>query len=335
MSIWKRAAAAIKDKKSLIVAYFSTRSSHRDLDFKAAIIKATSHDEYDVGERHAQIVLWRIRASPNNVYPLIRVLSKMMEKTRSWMVAIKGLMLMQDLIHRKIPAIEKMDCLPFDLSSFGDERSNISKTWGFDIFIRRYLAFLDERCGIWLEEEEETAKDSPLMVQQLSKLRKLQLLLDMLLKIRPPAAGKRKACLIFEAMDCVVIEIFDFYSRICNKIAEVLLEVHSVGKLQASMALEILRKATTQEEDVEELKRIINGASDKTYEDGGFRKKNQTALVVREERNAIVEHRDKKETLKTIIIDKWEVFDDDINHTADDQQEAVNNPFEIPDLISF
>ncbi|XP_039023720.1 putative clathrin assembly protein At1g25240, partial [Hibiscus syriacus] len=249
MSIWKRAAAAIKDKKSLIVAYFSTRSSHRDLDFEAAIIKATSHDEYAIGKSHAQMVFWCIRASPNNICPLIRVLSKRMEKTRSWVVAIKGLMLMHDLIHCKIPAIKNMDGLPFDLSSFGDGHSSLSKTWGFNIFIRQYFAFLDERCGIWLEEENETAKDSPLMVQQLSKLRKLQLLLDMLLKIRPPA-DKMKVCLILEAMDCVVIEIFDIYGRICSEIAEVLLEVQSVGKLQASMALEILRKVTIQGEEL-------------------------------------------------------------------------------------
>ncbi|KAK8567397.1 hypothetical protein V6N12_005987 [Hibiscus sabdariffa] len=72
IGIWKRTVAAIKDKKSLAGAYFSARSSHRNLDFEAAIIKATSHDEYDIGERNEQIVFQWIRASPENIYPLVR-----------------------------------------------------------------------------------------------------------------------------------------------------------------------------------------------------------------------------------------------------------------------
>ncbi|GMI87478.1 hypothetical protein like AT1G25240 [Hibiscus trionum] len=339
MSTLKKAVAAIKDKKSLVVAYFSARSSHRNLDFGAAIIKATSHDEYDI--RKSRIVFQWILASPNNIYPLVGALSKRMRKTRSWVVAIKGLMLMHDLIHCKIPVVEKMGRLPFDLSTFIDGHSRLGKPKGFDIFIRRYFVFLDERGAIWFEEENKNAEDSPLMVQKLLKLRKWQILLDMLLKIKP-LADDMKVYLIFEAMDRVVIEIFDVYSRICSEIAEVLLEVHSIGKLQASMALEILRTAMTQreelsryiefckeygvlkanevitvteipEEDVKELERIINGEEEK-----------QMAVVVREEHNASVEHRETKETLKTIITYKWEAFDDDINI-----------PGEIPDLISF
>ncbi|KAK8522796.1 hypothetical protein V6N13_115748 [Hibiscus sabdariffa] len=384
MGIWKRTVAAIKDKKSLAGAYFSSRSSDRNLDFEAAIIKATSHDEYDTGERNERIVFRWIQASPENIYPLVRALSKRMRKTRSWVVAIKGLILMHDLSQCKDPAVAKMGRLPFDLSSFSDGHSRLSKTWGFNVFIRQYFAFLDERGAIWFKEENRNAEDGPLMVQKLLKIRKWQLLLDMLLKIRP-RADNMKICLILEAMDRVVIEIFDVYSRICSEIAEVLSKVHSLGSLQASMALEILRTATKQgeelsqyfefckeygvlkanefitvteipEEDVEELERIINGASNN---DDGFKEKNQMALVVREEHRAIVEHRETKETLKTTITDKWEVFDDDVNIHGDNvtgyfkennttevrldsdqplipvEHVAVINPCEIPDLISF
>ncbi|GMJ04520.1 hypothetical protein like AT1G25240 [Hibiscus trionum] len=358
MSIWKRGAAAIKDKKSLAVAYLSTRRSHGDLDFEAAVIKATNHDEHNVGKRNARLVFCWIRASPDNMYPFVRALSKRMEKTRSWVVAIKGLMLMHDLGHCKLPAVKKMGRLPFDLSSFTDGHSRLSKTWGFNAFIRQYFAFLDQRGVIWRDEENKTAEDSPLMVQQLSKLRKWQFLLGMLLEIRP-RADNMKVPLILEAMDCVVIEIFDVHSRICSEIAKVLLEVHSVvGKLEASKALEILRMATMQdeelsryfefckeygvlkanefiavtgipEEDVKQLERIVNGASDKTYKD-------QMALVVREENNVIVEHGETMESLKTRITDKWEVFHE--NNTAAGARkdsDQPHNPFEIPDFISF
>ncbi|KAK8567396.1 hypothetical protein V6N12_005986 [Hibiscus sabdariffa] len=201
-----------------------------------------------------------------------------------------------------------MGRLPFDLSSFNDGHSRLSKTWGYDVFNRQYFAFLDERGAIWFNEENRNAGDGPLMVQKLLKIRKWQFLLDMLLKIRPQA-DNMKVCLIFEAMD-----------------------------------------------RVEELERIINGASDNN---DSFKEKNQMALVVREEHSAIVEHRETKETLKTTITDKWEVFDDDVNIHGDNvngyfnenntaevrldsdqplipvEHVAVINPFEIPDLISF
>ncbi|KAK8486184.1 hypothetical protein V6N13_026107 [Hibiscus sabdariffa] len=355
MSLLKKGAAAIKDKKSLVVTYLSTRRSRGELDFEAAVIKATNHDEHDVGKRNAQIVFCWIRASPDNLCPFVRALAKRMEKTQSWVVAIKGLMLMHDLVHCKIAAVQKMGRLPFDFSSFSDGHSRLSKTWGFNAFIRQYFAFLDQR-GIFLHDEEnKTPEDSPLMVQQLLKLGKWQFLLDMLLEIRP-RADNMKVPLIFEAMDCVVIEIFDVHNRICSEIAKVLSEVHSIDKLEAAMALEILQMATRQEqqlsryfefckeygvlkanefitvtgipkEDVEKLERIVNGVSDKTYKD-------EMALVAREENKAIVEHRETMETLKTRITDKWEVFHDDVsingenidgyfheNNTAVDEEE--------------
>ncbi|KAG4162783.1 hypothetical protein ERO13_D01G134900v2 [Gossypium hirsutum] len=390
MAIWKRATGAIKDKNSLVLAKFITRGAFGDHDLEAAIIKATSHDEHDIDKRNTRMLFSWIRASPNTLCPLVRALSRRMEKTRSWVVAIKGLMLVHGLIHCKVPDARKMGRLPFDFSSFSDRHSRLSKTWGFNIFIRQYFVFLDERAVVWLLDENKTAEDVPLIVRQLLKLRKRQCLLDMLLKIRP-RADNMKVPLILEAMDCVIIEIFDVYSRICSEIAKVLMQVHSVGKLEAAMALEILRKATSQgaqlsqyfefckeygvlkanefhkvteipEEDVQELERIINGVSDKTYKNDDFKENDQMATVVREENNAIVEHSELiKGGLKTTITDKWEVFHDNINLNGEhidsffnesngsaDQEAtvsdlplipidhmAVHYPFEIPDLISF
>lgn len=344
MATWKRATGAIKDKNSLVVAKFITRGAFGDHDLEAAIIKATSHDEHDIDKRNTRMLFSWIRASPNTLCPLVRALSRRMEKTRSWVVAIKGLMLMHGLIHCKVPDVRKMGRLPFDFSSFSDRHSRLSKTWGFNIFIRQYFVFLDERAVVWLQDENKTADDVPLIVRQLLKLRKRQSLLNMLLKIRP-RADNMKVPLILEAMDCVMIEIFDVYSRICSEIAKVLMQVHSVGKLEAAMALEILRKATAQgvelsqyfefckkygvlkanefhtvteipEEDVQEFERIINGISDKTCEDDAndFKENDQRATAVREKNNATVEHSELiKGGLKTTITDKWEVFHDNIN----------------------
>ncbi|KAE8710121.1 putative Homeobox protein 32 [Hibiscus syriacus] len=323
----KRAAACIKDKKSLVFAHFSAKRSHRNHDFEAAIIKATNHDEHDTVKRNAGIDFEWILASPSNIYHFVRALTKRIEKNRSWVVAIKGLMLMHDLVHCKVPAVKRIGRLPFDLSRFRDGHSRLSKTCGFNLFIRQYFTFLNQRGVIWLKEENKNVEDSPLMVQQLLKIRKWQFLLDLLLKIRP-RADNMKVPLIFEAMDCLVVEIFDVYSRIHSEIAKVLLEVHSIGKPEAAMALEILRIATKQgeelsrylefckeygvskanefvtvieipKESVKELERRIDGVSDKTYKD-------RMTLGVREDGNAIVEHRETMETLKATVTDRWE-----------------------------
>ncbi|XWS69449.1 hypothetical protein CRYUN_Cryun04dG0180100 [Craigia yunnanensis] len=387
MTLWKRAIGAIKDNNSIVMANFSKKCSFRNHDLEAAIIKATSHDEYHIDKRNAQIVFSWIRASPISIRPLVWALSKRMEKTRSWVVVIKGLMLMHGVFHCKVPAVQKMGRLPFDLSNFSDEHSRSSKAWGFNAFIREYFAFLDQRAIVSFEQDNRKAEECPLMVQQLLKLQKWQSLLDMLLQVRPRAANM-KVRLILEAMDCVIIEIFDVYSRICSEIAKVLLNIYSVGKLEAAMALKILQKATTQgeelslffefckeygilnanefptvtqipEEDVQELKRIINGVSEKTYKDEDFKEKNQMTIVLREENNAIVEQRKTNGTLKTIITDKWVVFDENIKINEENNgfynekntvageaaakdlplvpidQVPFYNHYEIPDLITF
>ncbi|XVE91857.1 hypothetical protein REPUB_Repub01dG0047500 [Reevesia pubescens] len=394
MTLWKRATGVIKDKNSIVVASISIKSSFRNPDLEAAIIKATSHDEYHIDKRNAQRVFSWIRASPISLRPLVWALSKRMKKTRSWVVAIKGLMLMHGVFHCNSQAVQKMDRLPFDLSGFSDGHSTSIKAWGFNGFIREYFAYLDQRAFVSFEQDNNRKlEERPLTLQQLLKLQKWQSLFDLLLNIRP-RADNMQVLLILEAMDCVIIEIFDVYSRICSEIAKVLLIIHSVGKLEAVMALRILQKATKQgeelslffefckeygvlnanefptvtqipEEDVEELERIINGFSEKVNKDvDDFKEKKhmEMAIVVRDQENnnaIIVEQRNQsKEALKTIITDKWVVFDEDIKMNNEenngfcnenktvaaardlplvsiDNHVPVYKHYEIPDLISF
>lgn len=387
MKLWKRAVGAVKDKNSIVVVYISRRNSFRNLELEAAIIKATSHDELHIDKRSAQVVFSWIRASPVSLGPLIWALSRRMEKTRSWVVAIKGLMLMHGIFHCKSPVVQMMQRLPFDLSTFSDGHSKPCKTWGFNCIIREYFAFLDQRAGIFFEQDNHNNNNKvegrSSVVQRLLKLEKWQSLLDLLLQIRPRAENM-KVRLITEAMDCVIIEIYDVYGIICNEIAKILLKIYSVSKHEAAMALRVLQKAMKQseelslffefckeygvlnatepptvtripEEDVEELERIMNGVSvpEKTinYKEG-FEEMNQMEMT------AVVEGYTKGD-LRTIITDKWVVFEENdeqqygfSNQTKtvaeDDAVKAhlllplapvnnvpVYNPYELPDLISF
>ncbi|KAK3029239.1 hypothetical protein RJ639_038846 [Escallonia herrerae] len=343
MKLWKRASGVLKDQNSIWIASLSRRTTLRNPDIEAAVIKATSHNESYVDYRNAQRVFAWVRMSPNYLKPLVWVITIRMEKTRSWVVALKGLMLMHGIFCCKVPVVQKIGRLPFDFSNFKDGHSNPSKTWGYNAFIRAYYAFLDKKStfvylyaqeckGRWKEEE------APLM-QDLVWLQKLQGLLDMLLQLKPQT-GLMIGILVLEAMDCIVIEIFDVYSQICNRVAIVLMQIYSVGKVEAAMALRVLQKTTIQGEElafyfqfcrdigvinasecpkveqipdeaIRELEDIINGVYEESNTHDSTFQENK-AIVVRESNHTTdQERKDSTANLQTIITNRWEVFEDD------------------------
>lgn len=387
MSLWKRAAGLLKDRNSIWAASLSRKSSYRNPDLEVAIIKATSHDEWHVDYRNAQRIFTWLRTSPLSVKPLVWALSKRMEKTKSWVVALKGLILMHGVFCCKIPAVQRIGRLPFDLSSFSDGHSKSSVSWGFNNFIRAYYAFLDQRSAFMYEQSKQSEEP---MMQELNKLRSLQNLLDLLLQIKPRTKTMH-VTLILEALDCVVIEIYDVYSRICNGIARVLTRIYSARPGEVAMALNVLHKANEQgeelslyfefcrdfgilnmlelpnvtevpEEDIRVLEGLINGdlqnidkEDSKKKEDSEMADLNddnvqEKAMVVKEDESCF---NNKKRLLRTIITDKWEVFDEDFKVYAEENAaEWSLNPFidppfvlplvpvqeykhDLPDLIKF
>ncbi|KAJ6800742.1 putative clathrin assembly protein [Iris pallida] len=68
---WKRAAAAVKDKRSIYLAMLPLprRAGHRSPDMEAAVIRATSHDERSVDYKNAARVFQWARTSPSFVPP--------------------------------------------------------------------------------------------------------------------------------------------------------------------------------------------------------------------------------------------------------------------------
>ncbi|CAL1408491.1 unnamed protein product [Linum trigynum] len=277
MKLWRKAAGAVKDQNSILLASFLTpRSSSRDGSLEAAIIKATSHDGDRVDYRHARRVFEWIRTSPVSLKPLVWGLSVRMERTQSWVVALKGLMLMHGIFCCDTPAVHRIGRLPFDLSNFADGHSNPTKVWGYNTFVRAYFTFLDRRssllyptcstnhkCRRMLSSKRTAMTTAPpaandednqdvVMItkvelwQEIQKLQKWQKLLDLLLQIKPLADNMKRDALIMEAMDCVIVEIFDLYGNICSGVSRVLMEVHSAGKAESTMALRVLQKARVQ-----------------------------------------------------------------------------------------
>ncbi|GAB2291560.1 hypothetical protein Dimus_025814 [Dionaea muscipula] len=309
MKLWRRASGAMKDRNSLWMAALSRRRSKYDHpDLEAAVIRATSHDERFVDYKNTQRVFAWIRTSPVHLLPFMRAVSRRLSRTRNSIVAIKGLMLLHGVLCTNTPASRNIGRLPFDLSSFSSSSSSSSSS--FNYFVRAYFSFLDQKSvliSIQFQSDQLARHSRPeqlnstpsskeennscSIAMQLTKVKKWQGLLDMLLDIQPRGKAMMNQVIVLEAMDCVIIEVFDVYSKVCDGIANALVRVYAAGgKAEASMALEVLRTGTRQgkeladyfelckeigilnasecpkveripQEDITELERIIHGVS--------------------------------------------------------------------------
>ncbi|KAL8100668.1 putative clathrin assembly protein At1g25240 [Apium graveolens] len=353
MNLWKRAAGVLKDQSSIWLTSFSKRTAWRNPDIEVAVIKSTSHNDSRVDYRNSQRVFAWVRVSPAYLKPLVLAIALRIQKTRSWVVALKGLMLMNGVFCSRVPAVQRIGRLPFDLSSFKDEHSKPGEKWGHDTFIRAYYSFLDRKSSLLYSHAQEQYKgqlrkveadqDEPRtftsMMQCLVWLQEMQDLLDMLMEIKP-RSETMVGTLILEAMDCVMIEIFDVYSRICSGISAVLIQIWSAGKVEASMGLKVLHKANIQgkelcsyiefcrelgvtnavncpavkqipEEDIMMLEHIISEVSDRSNEPKIDTTKERSSSIVTLESKVDEQNDSGRHSLQTKVTDQWEAFDED------------------------
>ncbi|GAB4838100.1 hypothetical protein Ancab_027631 [Ancistrocladus abbreviatus] len=386
MKLWRRASGALKDKNSLWIAAITGRSKNSHPDLEVAVIKATSHDESFVDYKNTQRVFAFVRTSPVHLLSFMRALSRRMQRTRNSIVAIKGLMLLHGVLCTKIPATCTIGRLPFDLSNFNSSSDDSSsRHGGFNAFIRSYFSFLDQKSAFLSKEFQEIEDLKKIkrsgcdeydgdedgnvklkeesLIPTLKRLQKWQALLDILLHVQPRGKGMNNV-VILEAMDCVIIEVFDTYSKICDGIANVLMRVYaSAGKVEAALALEVLLRATRQgdqlahyfelcreiglldatecpkveripEEDIQELERIIYGVVEE-----------EKAIVVSEERTVSVMDGAPKghkkdlssscSSMMTVITHEWELFEDDMKEDQKTRKGDNGMIMDIGDLIDL
>lgn len=357
----KRASGAFKDRSSILASRLSRKTSYHSPEIEIAVIKATSHDRDTIDYKNVQRVFQWLSTSPTYSKPLLTAISRRMDRTKCWAVALKGLMLMHGVYRRNVPGIQKIGRLPFDLSDFADGHSGLSKAWCLNAFVRSYFSFLDQKSAFagreWSREIRVLNRMKEPVANQLLRLDELQTLLDKLLRVKPLTWEILRFNLVVEAMDCVIIEIFQVYGTICEGVAHVLMNIYESGRLEAAMALRILKRATAQghklreyfefcrkygvlsasefpkvvdipEEDIKELERIINRVPEKIIEMDVERKDEDSKMMV----------------LKTVVTQKWELFDDGKifnNGILVDQQCGKENvamlvaPVALPDLITF
>ncbi|KAE8679981.1 putative clathrin assembly protein [Hibiscus syriacus] len=95
-SKFQRAIGRVKDQTSISLAKVGGSTLLSDLD--VAIVKATRHEEYPADERYVREILMLTSSSRAYVSACVNTLSRRLNKTKNWTVALKTLMLIHRLL---------------------------------------------------------------------------------------------------------------------------------------------------------------------------------------------------------------------------------------------
>uniref|UniRef100_K3Y2B7 ENTH domain-containing protein n=1 Tax=Setaria italica TaxID=4555 RepID=K3Y2B7_SETIT len=217
---WRKAYGALKDSTMVGLANFN--SEYKDLDI--AIVKATNHVECPPKERHLRRILYATSAHrPRaDVAYSICTLARRLTKTKSWIVALKTLIVVHRLL-REGDGTFKEDFLTYSY------RGNILQIPQF----KDDSSPLDERVECF-------------------RVLKYDVEADRLLKL-PQASGKPEgaACsnfLVQYALALVLKESFRIYCSINDGIINLVDMYFEMPKYDAIKALEIYKRAGQQAE---------------------------------------------------------------------------------------
>ncbi|XP_023530184.1 putative clathrin assembly protein At1g03050 [Cucurbita pepo subsp. pepo] len=144
----RKALGAVKDKTSIGLAKVGNSASLSDLE--VAIVKATRHEEYPAEERYVSEILSLTCYSRAYISACVNTLSRRLNKTKNWIVALKTLMLIQRLVSEGDPAYEQEIFFStrrgtrfLNMSDFRD--TSLSNSWDYSAFVRTYALYLDEK----------------------------------------------------------------------------------------------------------------------------------------------------------------------------------------------
>jgi len=144
----RRALGAVKDQTSIGLAKVGSSASLADLD--VAIVKATRHDEYPAEEKHIREILSLTCYSRAFISACVNTLARRLNKTKSWTVALKTLILIERLLLDGDPAYEqeiffstRRGTRLLNMSDFRDNSK--SGSWDFSAFVRTCALYLDEK----------------------------------------------------------------------------------------------------------------------------------------------------------------------------------------------
>ncbi|XVF01615.1 hypothetical protein REPUB_Repub04eG0103900 [Reevesia pubescens] len=232
----RRALGHVKDQTSISLAKVGGSTSLSDLD--VAIVKATRHEEYPAEERHIREILSLTSYSRTYISSCVNTLSRRLNKTKNWTVALKTLMLIHRLLSEGDPAYEqeiffstRRGTRILNMSDFRD--TSHSDSWDYSAFVRTYALYLDERLEYKMQgrrgrrsmygydEEDQEENDKAIVVRStpvremqtvhiFTRLQHLQQLLERFLACRPTGSAKCNR-VVTVALYPIVKESFQIY----------------------------------------------------------------------------------------------------------------------------
>lgn len=270
----RRAIGAVKDKTSIGLAKVGNSDSLSDLD--VAIVKATRHEEYPADERHIREILSLTSYSRSHVSACVCTISRRLNKTRNWTVALKTLVLIQRLLvdgdhayEQEIFFATRRGTRLLNMSDFSD--SSNPNSWDYSAFVRSYALYLDERLEFRMqgkrgkriafgfdEEEEEvglpSVKGTPLCEKRndllFPRIHRLRQLLERFLACRPTGEAKENRVVIV-ALYLIVKDSFQLYHDITELLGILLDRFTELDIPESIKVLEIFRKISKQLDELD------------------------------------------------------------------------------------
>ncbi|KAL9663924.1 hypothetical protein QQ045_019318 [Rhodiola kirilowii] len=277
LQTWRKAYGALKDTTKVGLAHVN--SDYADLD--VAIVKATNHVVCPPKERHLRKILLAttaVRPRADVAY-CIMALSRRLNKTHNWTVALKTLIVLHRALREGDPTFRE-ELLNYSqkgrilrLSNFKDDSSPIA--WDCSAWVRTYALFLEERleCFRVLKYDIESERlprsgqgqdkgysrtrdlESEELLEQLPVL---QQLLHRLIGCRPEGAAVGNYVIQY-ALALVLKESFKIYCAVNDGIINLVDKFFEMPRHEAMKALDIYKKAGQQSVSLSDFYEVCKG----------------------------------------------------------------------------